>query len=202
MKMIERLGLVALALSVAGCGSTAAAEKEAEAGAESGSVATEGGPPADPVKPASREPLAYTSLKAEDCELIEENRDEAGYARHRCTGYGGYTLETTESDLRQDLTVIASSRSTLGLTTNVAKGAFNSLGPTAEWRGKEARRPTALIVRFNVADGRDANRPDTSNLVVIELSNSSSCIAAVVPPGPRQNELARDKADSLRGVCL
>ena len=40
-------------------------------------VATEG---------PSGDPIAYTSLKPADCKLIEQNVEEGGYSRHRCSG--------------------------------------------------------------------------------------------------------------------
>ena len=159
------------------------------------------GPP--PAAPASREPIGYTSLKPADCRLIERNADEAGYARHRCRGIAGYALETSESDLRHDIVVIAPDRrkTELGLSGKVAKGAFNALGGRAEWRGADGKTPMALIVRMGVADGTDPSRPDVSNLVVIRLK-PRPCVIRVIPPDAGQNDRARDAADRLDGACL
>lgn len=197
--MIERIGSIAAALTLAACGVTALTENQANG---TGWVVTEEPPPGDPA-PTSREPLAYTSLKPQDCRLLEENPKEAGYSRHRCDGLAGYALETSESDLRQDIVVIApdGTRSELGLSGKVAMGAFNALGPTAEWRGSDKPAPNALIVRLGVARAAEPNQPDTSNLVVVKLK-APACIVAVVPPGSGQNDLARDKADNLPGACL
>jgi hypothetical protein len=82
----------------------------------------------------------------------------------------------------------------------VANGAFNALGPAAEWRGSDPKAPSALIVRLNIAKP-EPNKPDTSNLVVIRLG-SPTCITAVISPGPRQNEAARDAADGPAHDCL
>jgi hypothetical protein len=144
----------------------------------------------------------YTSLEPASCELLEENAQEGGYWRRRCSGSAGYALETSESDLRQDIVVIAPDgrRSELNLSSRVAKGAFNSLGKLAEWRGPAPGQPRALIVRLGVAADRAARRPDVSNLVVARL-DAPSCVVAVVPRGPRQNEKARAIADGKLSEC-
>lgn len=149
---------------------------------------------------AGREPIAYTSLKPADCKLIEQNLEEGGYSRHLCKGVAGYSIETSESDLRQSLAVIGPGgrRNELDLSSRVAKGAFNALGPAAEWRGQSRASPTAVIVRLNVAKP-EPKQPDTSNLIVISL-RKASCIA-VVPPGPDQNVKARKVADTSPPVC-
>ena len=144
----------------------------------------------------------YTSIDPASCRLIEQNIEEGGYSRHACNGLDGYKLEISESDLRQDVVVIAPGgrRAELELSSIVAKGAFNSLGKTAEWRGAAAR-PTALIVRLNVARGPEPTQPDISNLVVARLA-PPVCIVAVVPPGPDQNAAARRIADEAPSPCV
>ena len=87
------------------------------------------------------------------------------------------------------------------LSSLVAKGAFNSLGKLAEWRGLVPGQPRALIVRHNVAANREARRPDVSNLVVSRLA-APTCVVAVVPRGPRQNEKARAIADGRLPTCV
>lgn len=145
----------------------------------------------------------YTSLEPAACKLLEQSAEEGGYWRRRCTGSAGYVLETSESDLRQDVVIIAphSRRSELNLSSLVAKGAFNSLGKTAEWRAPAQGQPRALIVRLNVASDPEARVPDISNLVVARLA-SPACVVAVVPPGPGQNERARAIADGRLPPCM
>ena len=204
--MIERICVAGLAMLLAACGQGEPAANTADkaetpvAGAQTPEPAA---PATVPAPTASREPIGYTSLKRDDCRLIEKNADEAGYALHRCAGIAGYTLETSESDLRHDIVVIAPDqrKTELGLSGKVAKGAFNSLGERAEWRGSDGKTPTALIVRMGVADGTDPNRPDVSNLVVIRLK-ARPCVIKVAPPGPGQNDRARDAADALDRACL
>jgi hypothetical protein len=146
---------------------------------------------------------AYTSLEPAACRLLEENVEEGGHWRRRCPGAAGYRLETNESDLRQDVVVVAPDgrRSELNLSGVVAKGAFNSLGKAAEWRGDDPARPKALIVRLAVASDPEARRPDVSNLVVARLA-PSPCVVAVVPPGAGQNEKARAIAEGKLPDCL
>ena len=189
-------GAVLVALS--GCGDSPEGPANTSAATEPGNAAIAAAPqptptpvPAEAAEDAGR----YTSLAPADCRLIAENREEGGYARHACPGLGGYKLETSESDLRQDVVVIAPDgrRSELNLSSLVAKGAFNALGRTAEWRGPESN-PRALIFRLNVAPGPDPVRPDISNLVVARLAGAA-CAVAVVPPGAGQNARARAIAD-------
>ena len=144
----------------------------------------------------------YTSINPASCRLIEQNIEEGGYSRHDCAGLAGYKLEISESDLRQDIVVIApdGARSELQLSSIVAKGAFNSLGKVAEWRGTAAN-PSALIVRLNVARGAEPARPDISNLVVASLTKPA-CVVVVVPPGPDQNSRARRIADGPLPGCM
>ena len=201
--MTERICLAGIAMLLAACGQGEPAGNKVDTAVASAQARGPPRPAPVPTPTASREPIGYTSLKPADCRLIEKNADEAGYALHRCAGIAGYTLETSESDLRHDIVVIAPDqrKTELGLSGKVAKGAFNSLGERAEWRGSDGKTPTALIVRMGVADGTDPNRLDVSNLVVIRL-RPSPCVIKVIPPGAGQNDRARDAADTLDGACL
>ena len=145
----------------------------------------------------------FTSIDPPSCKLLEENIEEGGWSRRLCDGLAGYKLELTDSDLRQDIIVIPAKgqRSELGLTEIVAKGAFNALGKTAEWRGTDLMAPDVLIVRLGVAADPEGRKPDVSNLIVARL-NPSACIVGVVPPGPGQNERARAIADGKLPACL
>jgi hypothetical protein len=129
-------------------------------------------PIAAPARPARVS--TFTQLTEAGCRVIDENTEEGPYWLRRCPGHAGWSIEWSESDLRQDLTLIAPSgvKSELGLTGTIANGAFNSIQPTIEWRGPDALRPTALIVRMNVAAGPEGDRPDISRLVVVRLASS------------------------------
>jgi hypothetical protein len=145
----------------------------------------------------------FTSIDPQKCQLLEENVEEGGWSRRLCEGLAGYRLELTDSDLRQDIIVIPASgrRTELGLTEIVAKGAFNALGKTAEWRGTDPASQDALIVRLGVAADAEGRKPDVSNLIVARLK-PTVCIVAVVPPGPGQNERAQTVADEMPPACL
>ena len=194
--MASRILLATAVAALCGCRAQQAAKEPAPQPADAGTA--NGAAPAE-VGPSSQ----FTSLEPKSCRMIEQNLDEGPYSRELCTGAGGYKLEVSESDLRQDIVLIAPGgvKSELGLSKIVAKGAFNSLGKTAEWRGADQARPTALIVRLNVARGPNGDEPDVSRLVVARLQ-APACIVAVVPPVSGQNEQARKIADGKLPACL
>lgn len=205
-RSLVRNRVTVLGMAVAGaCSGPAPVTNDPEVGTEmpisTTNFAAAPEPLREPKQPSDEKPIAYTSLKSADCKLLDQNVDEGGYSRHRCPGIRGYAIETSESDLRQGLTVIAPGgrRTEIDLSARVANGAFNALGPTAEWRGKNREAPSALIVRLNVTKPEQA--PDTSNLVVVRLGDPT-CISSVVPPGPRQNEIARRQAEAEAPACL
>ena len=160
-------------------------------------------PRPNPVTDKSGRRSAFTSIDPAGCRLLEENREEGGWWRRLCRGAAGYQLELSESDLRQDIVIIRMDewKGDLGLSGVVANGAFNSLGKTAEWRGRDLTNPEVLIVRLNVASDPEGKRPDISRLVVVRLK-PPACIVAVVPPGAGQNERARAMADGELPACL
>ena len=145
----------------------------------------------------------FTKLDMAQCRIVEENKEEGPYWLRRCSGHAGWQLDWSESDLRQGLTLISpgGQQTELRLSDRVAKGAFNSLGTTVEWRGADAAKPEALIVRMNVASGAEPTRPDISRLAVVRLTGTP-CLAAVIQPGPGQNEKARGIADGAMADCV
>lgn len=191
-----------LAIAVAGlcaCRSEPAQEGQARHAAE----AAAGNPSQPPATPAEIAHSQFTSLESKNCRMIEQNLDEGPYTRELCVGPAGYQLEVSESDLRQDIEVIApgGAMTALGLSEIVANGAFNSLGKVAEWRGEARARPTTLIVRLNVAGGPNGDEPDISRLVVARLK-APACVVAIVPPSAGQNAQARRIADGKLPACL
>jgi hypothetical protein len=147
---------------------------------------------------------AYTTLDMGQCKTIEENKEEGPYWLGRCPGHAGWQIEWSESDLRQDLTLIdkAGRKTRLGLSGVVAEGAFNSMnGGKIEWRGGDPARPDALIVRMNVDNPDESPAPDISKLAVIRLA-PKVCVIGVIGPGADQNERARAKADEMTAACL
>lgn len=135
---------------------------------------------------------AYTSLQSQDCRAV--SRDEATEsAEDLCRGVGGYELLVQEGDLRQNIVVVrGAARTSLDLWS-VVGSAFSLLGPRAEWR-LQSGVPIALIVRYNLSDSSDPSRK-ISVLAVAKLG-ARPCVVANVEAGPRQNERARQLADT------
>jgi hypothetical protein len=156
---------------------------------------------ATPVSPARTS--IFTELDMAKCRLVEEEKEEGPYWLRRCPGHAGWQLDWSESDSRQGLSLIPPSGqdTELRLSDLVAKGAFNSIAKTIEWRGADAAKPEALIFRMNVASGAEPQRPDISRLGVVRLT-SKPCLAGVVEPGPGQNEKARNIADGSMADCV
>ena len=141
----------------------------------------------------------YTKVGDSVCTMIEENQETFDWTGS-CPGAGGYSLEWSISDLRDDLTVIrGSARTDLQIPSIVAKGPFDSVGETIEWRGPEGGPPDVLVVRVYVArpDGSD----DGGRLAVARLGDKP-CLVAVVPVVKDQNEKARAIADGPLPKCL
>lgn len=146
---------------------------------------------------------ASTELSESRCRIIEENREEGPYWLRSCPGHAGWQLDWSESDLRQGLSLIAADgkETELRLSDLVAKGAFNSIGKTIEWRGKSEAAPEAMILRMSVANGAEPQLPDSSRLAVVRLTGTP-CLVAVIEPGTGQNERARQIADGAMDKCL
>ena len=166
---------------------------------------TAGGTTAPAAPAAAAEPkerFRYTRLTG--CTLTRSAPEEAGFFEHECPGEGGYRLRHVESDLRENLVVLAPGGGEHSLELPaLAAGAFSSTGETVEWRGEAGAGgfdPTALIVRQSAVEDPDPQVPEVSYLVVARLA-PTPCVIARVPPSPDQNARARAAAD--RGVeCL
>ena len=145
----------------------------------------------------------YTKLNESTCKLVEENRDEGPYWLRRCSGRDGWTVEWGESDLRQGIVLVSAGGKSadLELSDKVANGAFNILGPAMEWRGMRGRPANAVIVRMDVTDNANPERPPKSRLAVARLT-PVPCLVAIVEPGPGQNEKARAIADGKLPECI
>ncbi len=133
----------------------------------------------------------YTNLAADKCKATKESSDD-GYVGV-CEGVGGFKLEVSEDDLRQNIKVISPSKKKFDLGLwNIYSG-FSSVGEKAEWRMKGSV-PTALIIRFNVSDAEDSTKI-TSYLMVAKVSKTSACVVDVVMPSKTQNADAQKIAD-------
>lgn len=142
----------------------------------------------------------YTRLTG--CTLTRSAPEEAGFFEHECAGEGGYRLRHVESDLRENLVVLAPGGGEHSLKLPaLAAGAFSSTGDVVEWRGEgDPFVPAALIVRQSAVEDPDPQVPEVSYLVVARLA-PSPCVITRVPPGPGQNARARAAADR-GGKCL
>ena len=145
----------------------------------------------------------FTQLDMARCRILEENKEEGPYWLRRCPGHAGWQLDWSDSDLRQGIALISpQGRETeLNLSDLVAKGAFNSLGKTVEWRGADPNKPEALIFRMSVANGVEPRLPDISRLAVVRLTQTP-CLVAVIEPGTGQNDRAREIADGDMATCI
>ena len=153
----------------------------------------------DTAPPPTAADSRYTTLEPTACTPIGDAAPDGAVARRRCPGALDYALETRETGGQQDLAIIAPDGQRAEL--NLARlGGTARLGKTAEWRRDEAGRARALIVRVDAASPGSANAK-VSNLVVTRLA-APTCIVAVIPRGPRQNEKARTAADNERLDCM
>lgn len=199
----RRAPAAAVLLLLAACSGETPRQENAPTGAPTRTTppAPAAGEAAAPPDARDRRDFRYTSL--EECELVRENREEGGFSERLCPGLGGYRLRLTESDLRQNLAVIAPDGSETSLELGrIGGGGFSTLGGKVEWRGAAAGdgfRPEAFIVRFQVAE-EPYPAPETSYLLAVRLT-PRPCVAGKIAPGPAQNRAARSAADEP-GPCL
>ena len=191
---MKRGCLLAILLLVSACSEEVARPKTPD---ETASRTTEAAAAAEP-----KERSRYTRLT--DCDLIRSAPEEGGFFEHECAGEGGYRLRHVESDLRENLVVLAPGGGEHSLELPaLAAGAFSSTGDVVEWRGEPGAsgfNPEALIVRQSAVENPDPQVPEVSYLVVARLA-PTPCVIARVPPGPDQNARARGAADR-GGPCL
>jgi hypothetical protein len=185
--MVRILSIAAPALLVAAC------SQEQPPLAEE----TDAASPATVEAASEPDPSRYTSLA--DCDLVRSAPEEAGFFEYECLGEGGYRLRKVQSDLRDNIVVLApgGGEADLGLPA-LANGAFSSVGETAEWHDDLAEgpfAPRALIVRQSVMEDPDPAVPEVSYLVVAKLGEAP-CVVARIAPAPDQNERAREAAAS------
>jgi hypothetical protein len=139
----------------------------------------------------------YTSTRAESCRTIESNPDEAGSYEGECRGAGGYKLRVMEGDLRQALDVITPGKKRFELIKWGLFAGFSAIGDKVEWRMKGGV-PVALIARYAVADPEGVGK-GKSYLIVSKIGAKSSCVTDIVEPMAKQNEKARELADTAAG---
>ncbi len=157
--------------------------------------------------PAAPKDSVYTDIRSDACETIELDQD-TGSSTQRCAGVGGYSLLVEDDDARMSVTVVAPDGRKFALNYwVVVTTGFSTVGDKAEWRvtkGSDGRvTPTALIVRLVASEDPEDSSKTTSYLVVATIEKDKACVVAKVPPGPNQNEKAREIADAASGKpCL
>ena len=142
---------------------------------------------------------SFTKVIESACPLVDEDKETGDFSR-RCPGVAGWTLIWTSSDLRDDLEVMRGKvAKDLGFPSLVAKGPFDAIGETVEWRGPAGGEPDVLVARVHVA--RPDGSSDSGRLAVSRLGEKP-CLVAIVPPGAGQSERARAIADGTLPQCL
>ncbi len=186
---------------LAGCGGGEHAGNAVEVEARPAVVADEGaeemnGSAAAPVVPAAVS--RFTSVAVKDCRTVEQTDEEGGFYRGICPGAAGYTVELTEGDLRQNLTLITEDGRRHSLDLGTLGSGFSTVGDTIEWRAPAGApfQPRTLTFRFNVYENVDPNEKPTSFLAVARLGGGKPCIVARIAPGPKQSDEARRIADA------
>ena len=141
----------------------------------------------------------FTKVTDAACPLVEEDKETGDFSR-RCPGIAGWTVLWTSGDLRDDLTVARGKISkSFGYPSLVAKGPFDAIGETVEWRGPAGGEPDVLVARVHVA--RPDGSSDSGRLAVARLGDKP-CVVAIVPPGAGQSDRARAIADGSLPHCL
>ena len=143
----------------------------------------------------------YTSVAADDCELI---REERALAEFECAGVDGWTVIRTISDLR-DFLRLRKDGIELGPVPKPI-GPFNETGDTLEWRGRMMDgewRPFALIMRWFIdVSAAWPDRPDIQVLYVFRFDPERPLLCTAgyieVANNPNPNEDARRLADQMR----
>ncbi len=135
----------------------------------------------------------YTPLTDNKCK-IKQDSQVPGNMNGLCPGVGRYNLKIYVDDERMSASVVAPDQKTFDLDFWGYFSNFSSIGERAEWRMK-GKTPVGLIVRYNVSDRGEGNKP-TSHLMVSKVSPINSCLVAIVKPGKNQIAQAQKLADS------
>lgn len=143
----------------------------------------------------------YTSLRTKDCKENKSELENGLVYLATCKGVGGYSIVSLATEHSASINLIAPDGNNvdLDLRSQIPSAAPSGLGEKAEWRvvrdGKTIV-PKALIVRVNIFSDPGNSQKATSYLVVIKISNLSSCVVGVIEPSKGQNTAARTKADA------
>jgi hypothetical protein len=193
-----RTGFVAIFLVASACSQSARESTNDRENAPKAPIASSSGALV-PTAPQPGRVSNFTRLDDKVCKTTNYDR-ETGDWSGACPGVGGYTLEWSIGDLRDDLEIIRGKhRTQIGIPQIVSNGAFDSIGTTLEWRGPVDRQPDVLLARVHVA--RSDGTSDSGRLAIVRLGEKP-CIVAVVPPQSSQSDKARAIADGKLATCL
>lgn len=155
----------------------------------------------------------YTGVRVEDCITVDssdfDDEFEIDYYRGICPGQGPYLVEVAGGDLRYSVGLIFRGEAIERRLTRTI--AFHEPGSdVVEWRGQRNANgefvPKALIFRISAAEGfneETGRQFDVSLLHVVRLEGQRSCTVAVLRAEARDNQKARQIAESLEGRrCL
>ena len=201
IRVLSAAGALAV-LALGACkrdASPPAPEVAANAASAANAVDEPPAPPASgdtPPAPDARRSV-YTEL--DDCPVLVDTPEEAGYRVQECEGPGGFKVRLVTADARDNLMIQAPSGEFISLRLpELVNGAFGTVRPRVEWRGLEgaAFAPDALVARYMVAEDPSDPARETAYLVVARLTAPGPCVAARVSPSPTQSDEARELADS------
>lgn len=132
---------------------------------------------------------AYSPLDLDACEIVTvAHAGEGDWVNRHCPGRYGVRLFVNEDDGRFDIDAGVPNEEWESPTQ------FNELGPQLEWR-IEARRPFALIYRYNVPEAMPGGR---SYIAVESIGRPGrpGCLVALLTANPGANVRARQIADT------
>lgn len=149
----------------------------------------------------------YTDIAGKSCKKTVADKVTGAYTL-RCPGVGKYRLHIHDDDERSSIDIVTPDAQVFALNYwEVVTHGFSSLGKKAEWRvanvgGKTV--PVALIVRLNVMDQSDPERPKRRQvLVVAHIGKDTACVVNVVDAASADaNAAARAAADRPEQTCL
>lgn len=167
-------------LALTACGSPSEEDEQAPQAQQS---------PAGPIPEPAGFASTYTDFALENCEVLEENREEGSSADYRCPGFGDVTLFVQEGDGRFDLDAGIDDDGFQTLS------AFNDIGDTIEWR-LESGRPAAVIFRYLYATRQAGGRSVIAVETVGGDAGPGCRVAHVAGDTPDANNRARELADA------
>lgn len=125
-----------------------------------------------------------------------------GHTYLKCPGVGGYTvlLDRLANVKDDSLRLLSPSGIEIRLPASSGDCFPYIAGKKLEWRvTKDPDKkivPHALIVRLNADSCKSGMYETTSYLAVVKLTAQEVCFTDQILPGPRQNENARQSADT------